>query len=88
MPKKSAFIGCSDQLNDPKRAAFMRAIREDAPSKENLFNRIYSKKASKTACIKGMCLQCCYFDHSAITECTDKRCPLWHVRPFQKKAAK
>jgi hypothetical protein len=50
-----------------------------------LFERSYTGKASPRASIKAFCLECIGFERAAITDCTASACPLWRLRPYQKK---
>ena len=71
---------------DAKQAKMIRAIHEDAPKRVLMFHKIYSgKRVSPMQRIKCQCLHCCWFDTSAITDCSDTRCPLHDVRPYQEK---
>ena len=72
------------EFGDPKRAKMLRAIAEDAPSKLNLFRRVYNGKASPRQAIKAQCLHCAWMSEEVIRECTATQCPLWGFRPFQK----
>jgi hypothetical protein len=72
------------EFGDPKRAKMLRAIAEDAPSKLNLFRRVYNGGASPRQAIKAQCLHCCWMDEAGIRDCTATQCPLWGLRPFQK----
>lgn len=71
-------------------AALRRAKRiETAPSRvQPLLARVLSGNASPRACIKAFCYECIGFETKEITTCTAWACPLWHVRPFQKKKKK
>ena len=72
------------EFDDLKRRKMMQAIAEDAPSKLNLFRRVFNGKASPRQAIKAQCLHCCWMDEAGIRECTATQCPLWGFRPFQK----
>ena len=76
------------EFGDPKRAKMVQAIAEDAPSKLNLFRRVYNGKASPRQAIKAQCLHCCWMDEEGIRDCTATQCPLWNMRPYQKPAKK
>ena len=54
-------------------------------SVKGLLKRVFDGKSPRSQCIKAMCLDCLGFDRQAISECTGYACPLWNVRPFQKK---
>jgi len=62
----------------------LEAIREDAPSKASLFERVFAGKAPPRAAIKAFCLECLQFSDDAIKTCTAPACPLFQYRPFQK----
>ena len=72
------------EFGDPKRLKMLRAIAEDAPSKLNLFRRVYNGKASPRQAIKAQCLDCCGLSEETIRDCPSTQCPLWGFRPFQK----
>lgn len=40
---------------------------------------------SRTAAVKAFCQECAGYDRKVIRYCTDKGCPLWTWRPYQKK---
>jgi hypothetical protein len=42
-----------------------------------------SQRASRTLCIKLMCLQCVGFERKEIAHCSSMACPLYRRRPFQ-----
>jgi hypothetical protein len=75
----------ASESSDGKRANRLRAISADAPSKLALFRRVYDAKASPRQCIKAFCLECVWFQQIAITECTATACPLWNLRPYQRR---
>ena len=56
-------------------------------SVRSLFRKCFLKSANPRQCIKAFCLDCMGEDKSAIGECGDRCCPLWHYRPYQKKVA-
>lgn len=62
---------------------------ESVPLKyQGLFQRVKDMRSkSKAEAIKAMCLECVGFKFKRVTECTSPKCPLFHVRPYQKKAA-
>jgi len=45
----------------------------------------YGNKPSKAIAVKAKCLDCCNWIAKEITLCTAETCPLWPVRPYQKK---
>lgn len=67
--------------------ALKRARRlETVPvSRRRVFERSWSGQASPRACIKAFCLECLGFDEAAIRDCTAWACPLWRLRPYQRK---
>jgi len=74
------------EFDDPKRRKMMQAIAEDAPSRLNLFRRVYAGQTSPRQAIKAQCLHCCWMSEEVIRECTATQCPLWGFRPFQKSS--
>ena len=53
---------------------------------QSLFHRVKEMKTkSKADAIKAKCLECVNFRYKRITECTAPQCPLYEVRPYQKK---
>lgn len=69
-----------------KTAFRLRQVEEDAPSQLALFRRVLTHKTgSRRDAIKAFCLECVWMDKKAIRACTAVACPLWHVRPFQKR---
>jgi hypothetical protein len=68
---------------DENREKFFKVIDEDAPSCKKVFEKAY--KGSLRAAINAMCLQCTHFDKDYIKHCTSTICPIWYVRPYQKK---
>lgn len=60
------------------------AMRKNFPaSYKGLLDKVSA--GSYAATVKGKCLDCVQFQKSEITNCTCVSCPLWHVRPYQKK---
>ena len=76
------------EFSDAKRNRMMQAVSEDAPSRANVFRRAYAGQASPRQAIKAHCLECCWMEQSAITECTATGCPLWNYRPYQGRGAR
>lgn len=54
-------------------------------SHRKLFQRAWAGKASPRATIKAFCLDCVGFERAAVTGCTAFACPLWPLRPYQRK---
>lgn len=54
-------------------------------SMRNLFLSVFATKPTMSKCVKLKCLDCCCFDKTEVTKCTTITCPLWEVRPYQKK---
>ncbi|TAN38011.1 MAG: hypothetical protein EPN23_03420 [Verrucomicrobia bacterium] len=69
-----------------KRAERLQQVATDAPSKLNLFKRVYAGTASPRLCVKAFCIECVGYNEAAVRECTAPACPLWNLRPFQKSA--
>ena len=63
----------------------LKSIKEEYPTKYNLFKRANEGTASPREAIKVMCLECMWMDTKAIKECTATDCPLWKYRPFANK---
>jgi len=54
-----------------------------------LFTRVkIEKNKSKADAIKAKCLECVNFKYKRVTECSAPQCPLFEVRPYQKKASR
>ena len=68
-----------------KRAVMLQQVSEDAPSKVGVFRSAYGGKSLRAA-VNAQCLMCCWMDVSAIRDCTAPSCPLFAVRPFQRKS--
>jgi len=50
--------------------------------------KIYDKAMlgkSLRACINARCTDCCGWQKAEVHKCTAKSCPLWAVRPYQRK---
>ena len=52
-----------------------------------LYDRCMDGTASPRERIKAFCLICLGCDRSAISDCTDRGCPLWPQRPYRPGAA-
>ena len=53
---------------------------------QGLFNRVKDLGSkSKADAIKAFCLQCVGFKFKRVTDCTAPKCPLFNVRPYQKR---
>ena len=60
-------------------------MRKEFPTTyTKLLDRV--SKGSATSSIKAMCLSCVQFQKPEITNCTCISCPLYHLRPYQKKS--
>lgn len=46
------------------------------------FEKAYDGTASPRQCIRAACLRCRKFDQAAISDCEERTCPLWRVRPY------
>ncbi len=40
---------------------------------------------SLRACINARCIDCCGWNKAEVHKCPAMSCPLWHVRPYQRK---
>jgi hypothetical protein len=79
-PEKQNFI--------PRGVRRLQVIKEMAPSLYKLFSLVAAGKCSPRQAIKANCLDCQGLDRAGVATCGDRCCPLWHFRPFQKKAVK
>jgi hypothetical protein len=50
-----------------------------------LMRKALSLSATRSQCIKAMCLQCMGYEKREIRECKSWACPLWSFRPYQPK---
>ena len=73
------------EFGDEKRASMLEQVSKDAPGKKALFERVFRGETSPRKVIKAKCLECCWMDEAAIRECTAADCPLWGLRPYQRK---
>lgn len=71
-------------VSHPERARRLREVAEDYPSALGTFKRAY-EGTSLRASINAFCLECLGGDRAAIRTCTAPACPLYEVRPFQRK---
>jgi hypothetical protein len=71
-------------IYEPKQATMLQNVSEDGPSHLGAFKAAFSGK-SRAEAMKAMCLQCVWMDVDAIRECSASECPLWALRPYQKK---
>ena len=69
-----------------KRENRLKTVSTLAPSKVKLFERVFRGEGSPRQAIKAMCLECLGFNADDIRNCTAPACPLFHNRPFRKKA--
>jgi hypothetical protein len=77
-----------DQFGDPQRVltpAQVKRLGQWGPSRRKLLKRAWQKDCTPREAIKLQCLDCCGEDEAAITECSDRCCPLWRFRPFQRR---
>ena len=69
---------------EAQRAARLAQVRQDAPSKLGVFRAAYAGRSLRAA-INACCLECVGFDIQAVRDCTAPACPLFTVRPYQRK---
>ena len=81
-PRNSARPELPETILTPKQRVRLQSRGE---SVRNLFRKCFLKSAKPKQAIKAFCLDCMVEDKSAIGECGDRCCPLWHFRPYQKK---
>jgi hypothetical protein len=79
----------SETLSLGEKIARARARRlgQCPASARPLLSRCYSQKASPRQAIKAFCHECCGYDRAAIAGCSGYACPLWHLRPYQKRTS-
>lgn len=65
-------------------------MNEEIPIKYlPLLQRVRDKESkSKAEAIKAFCLHCVGFKSKRVTNCTSPNCPLFQVRPYQKRIEK
>ncbi len=73
-------------LATAKQSKRLALIDATLPSAKNLFRRVFEGVASPRQCIKAFCLECNGFEKESIPECTADACPLWRLRPYQRKS--
>ena len=66
----------------------VRRLAQWLPSRRNMLKRLWAGKGGRKLAINMQCLDCCGEDVESVRNCGDKCCPLWHFRPFQRKATK
>jgi hypothetical protein len=76
-----------DEFSARKQAERLGEVDECAPSKTGIFRRVYAGQASPRECIKAFCLDCTGFNELAIRECLFVACPLFRLRPYQRKGS-
>ena len=67
-----------------KRATMLQRVSKEGPSSLGVFRKAYAGESLRAA-IDAHCLECLGLDRKAIRECTCPACPIWEVRPYQKK---
>ncbi len=77
--------------NSPLRGEFgsvSPAVSRRLAQIPDLYRATYLKalSGSKTAAVKAQCLECVGWQRAEVTRCTDDGCPLFNVRPYQKKS--
>lgn len=75
----------NDSLNHKIAARRAARLSTTPESAKRLFERCWVGKTSPRSSIKAFCLECVGFERLAVTECAAYACPLWNLRPFQKK---
>ena len=72
-------------LDNPQRVRRFKQVLEHYPKRAALFWRVYQGQTSPRESIKAFCLECNGWDECAIRDCTATACPIWALRPYQKK---
>jgi hypothetical protein len=70
---------------EPLTAAQVKRLAQWSPKRHSAIKRLWQGVGSRPLAVRMFCLECVGEDTSAITECADRCCPLWHFRPFQRK---
>jgi hypothetical protein len=71
----------------------LKALSQTAPIKyRTMYERALRGSLAPRAAIKVKCLECCGWERTVdgvdmIGDCSVRRCPLWAVRPFQRRHA-
>lgn|GEM_PF-1165737 len=89
-PDHAPIQGRGGRENDPEKA---KAVEKQAEAMQavpvrlrGLVARAFEGKSLRS-CVSAKCLECLgYEDREGITDCRGYTCPLWRVRPYQKKA--
>ena len=76
------------QFGNLQQARRLRQVTEHHPKRLGLFLRVYRGQASPRECIKAFCLECNGWEEKAIQECCAPACPLYQLRPYQKRRGK
>jgi hypothetical protein len=52
------------------------------------YQKAVQGQGGRALAVKLKCLDCCCWQRIDVAACTATGCPLWHVRPYQAKAAR
>lgn len=84
-PAETSQTNAGGWCGDPRKVKRFEQVAKNAPSRLQLFRRVYEGKASARQSIKAFCLECLGFDERLIRECTGSACPLYRLRPYQRQ---
>lgn len=76
---------CSEPPQNRHVLEMERRLRQIPQSQQALLRRCFQGKAGKALRLKAKCLDCCCYQKIEVRDCTAVLCPLWSVRPYQKK---
>jgi len=85
--QEGSYTDRADEFSARKQAERLGEVDQCAPSKTGIFRRVYAGQASPRECIKAFCLDCTGFNEFAIRECLFVACPLFRLRPYQRKGS-
>ena len=72
-------------LGDKRTTAVEKRLESIPESMRKTYARASIGKASPREAIKAFCCECMGHVRSEIPHCTDLGCPLFHLRPYQKR---
>lgn len=72
----------------PEAIAQRIAELELGPRMATIYRRALGPRATRSVCIKAFCLSCQGWEDGAVDavrNCASESCPLWRVRPYQRR---
>ena len=70
---------------DAKQIRRVERVVRSSPKYAGLFQAVYVGASSPRQCIKVFCLDCMGLQKDEIPLCSATACPLWKLRPYQRK---